>query len=118
MLQDDYWLLAVLHFLALLVAQQRDLESFLLMMTVVVKLALVLMDFQSILVGPVLLPLQDDSLVDHTGHLLRVPLVEGLQGFVDLVTAIVLSCLQELVTEELFLSLALQVTSQASEIFH
>ena len=84
------------------------------MMTVVVKLALVLMDFQSILVGPVLLPRQGDSLVDRTEHLLRVPLVEGLQGSVDLVTVIVLSCPQELVTEELFLSLALQVTSQTS----
>ena len=88
------------------------------MIVVVVKLALVSMDYQGIWVGPVLLPLHEESLVDHTEHLLRVPLEEGLQGFVDLVTAIVLSCPQELVTEELFLSLALQVTSQASEIFH
>ena len=59
------------------------------MMTVVVKLALVLMDFQSILVGHVLLLLCIDLSVDRTECLLWVPLVDLklLPGSVDRVTS-------------------------------
>ena len=60
-------------------------------MVVVVKLALVLMDYWNIEVGPFLLPLHEDCLVD-----LRVPPVDlnGLLGSVVLVTVnvILLSC--------------------------
>ena len=118
MLQDSSGLLLELLFVAKIVSQQWGLELFLLMTVVVVKLALVSMDYQGIWVGPVLLPLHEESLVDHTEHLLRVPLVDlnALLRSVVLVTVnvIVLSChLLGLPP-----SLVHQVTSQTSVIIN
>ena len=87
-------------------------------MVVVVKLALVLMDYWNIEVGPFLLPLHEDCLVDHIEHLLREPLVDlnGLLGSVVLVTVnvILLSCL----LLGLQPSLVHLVTSQTSVIWY
>ena len=80
------------------------------------KLALVLMDYWNIEVGPFLLPLHEDCLVDRIEHLLRVPPVDlnGLLRSVVLVTVnvILLSChLLGLPP-----SLVHQVTSQTSVV--
>ena len=90
------------------------------MVVVVVKQAHVLIDYWSIEVGPFLLPLHEDCLVDRNEHLLRVPLVDlnGLLGSVVLVTVnvIVLSCHLEAVSVELPPSIAHQVPSWTSVI--
>ena len=86
------------------------------MVVVVVKQAHVLIDYWSIEVGPFLLPLYEDCLVDRTEHLLRVPPVDLnvllISGVFVTVTVIVLSChLLGLPP-----SLVHQVTSQTSVI--
>ena len=88
------------------------------MVVAVAKQAHVLIDYWSIEVGPFLLPLYEECLVDRTEHLLRVPLVDlkGLPESADLVTVILLSCPLILVVE-LSLCLSHQVICLTSVIF-